>query len=551
MIITKLRRLQILFFGLISLGFFSAAEASLVFVTDTGGTPESAFQIDSEDASTDFIDLEFGASLDAKLRFDVINDKFRLNRATDFGGNQIENVRVENLASAPTCDGAATGRVYFNTTDSLTYICNGATWEPLGTSGGTVNTDLKAALYSESLNTNINATTTDNLIPWNVETFEDDAFVHDTVTNNSRIEVVEAGRYLVSGAVSVSGSNARYNGKLKFRLNGVTVLDPRFQPGYTRDASGQDETSLVFSLILDLAANDYFEILVDQEGGSGAAVTMNPNESTLSVVQLKAPQAVAMAGNANPFITSGQLPAQPSTTQTITINGTGFSPISTVSIPGFPGTINSTTVVSPTQIDVNITTTATETTYDLVVDNDGADNTVWTGNGSNLLNVELIAGTGSAGTYTESFETNFGSWTDSGFAASWTRNSGGTGSAGTGPNSASDGADYIYTEASTPNYPSVAFGIETTDFRVAQSLAFDYHMFGDSMGTLEIQYLRTGVWTTIDIIDGEQQAAQGDPYLNRVIDLTPYPVEGLRFLYTSGNNFTGDCAIDNVVIISS
>jgi hypothetical protein len=78
---------------------------------------------------------------------------------------------------------------------------------------------------------------------------------------------------------------------------------------------------------------------------------------------------------------------QPSSTSTLSLVGTNFTPTSTVSIPSWAGTINSTTVNSPTSIDINVTSGVTETTYDIVVDNAGIDNTAWTGNGVDMIEV--------------------------------------------------------------------------------------------------------------------------------------------------------------------
>lgn len=91
--------------------------------------------------------------------------------------------------------------------------------------------------------------------------------------------------------------------------------------------------------------------------------------------------------NPIPFISSGANSMNPSTTVNMTISGENFTPTTTVSIPGFDGTINSTTVNSSSELVVNITAGTTETTYDIVVSNGGVLNTIWTGNGENLLTV--------------------------------------------------------------------------------------------------------------------------------------------------------------------
>ncbi len=80
-------------------------------------------------------------------------------------------------------------------------------------------------------------------------------------------------------------------------------------------------------------------------------------------------------------------------TKTITFKGVHFTPTTTLTIPGFGGTINSITVLSPTDIDVNITADAVLGTYDIVVSNGGVLNTSWANNGTGLLQVVNNDGT--------------------------------------------------------------------------------------------------------------------------------------------------------------
>lgn len=87
-----------------------------------------------------------------------------------------------------------------------------------------------------------------------------------------------------------------------------------------------------------------------------------------------------------PNISNSTISMATSTTATITLTGSNFIPSSVVTIPGFNGTINSTNVVSPTEIQVNIST-STSSTFDIVVSNNGILNTQWQGNGVDLLQV--------------------------------------------------------------------------------------------------------------------------------------------------------------------
>lgn len=75
------------------------------------------------------------------------------------------------------------------------------------------------------------------------------------------------------------------------------------------------------------------------------------------------------------------------TTKTLSFSGINFTPNTILSLPGFNGSINSVTVVSPTQIDVNATAGASPDFFDVVVTDNGNINTSWTGNGDNKLEV--------------------------------------------------------------------------------------------------------------------------------------------------------------------
>lgn len=352
----------------------------------------NVFTLDADNTGGD-IDLQFGEVLGEYLRWDAANTRFSVSGDLDLASSQLINARIENLNGAPTCNGAASGRVYFDTGSATGFICNASGWVPMATNAGA----------------------------------------------------------------------------------------------------------------------PYINVSVD-------------------------------------------LFMSPGTTQTLTITGANFLPTSVVSFPGFPGTINTTTVLGPTQIEVNVTTTAAQATYDIVINNSGLTNTTWPGNGVGAFEVAAVTGTGVAGTYTENFEAGLGSWTDSGLDQPWIRDNGGTPSNGTGPTVGAGGsAFYVFTETSGngTGYPDMEFGLETTDFATAQSVAFDYHMVGGSIGTLELQTRYLGVWTTRFSLTGQQQAAQGDAYLNQSVDLSSFQVEAIRFLYTSTTNWDADAALDNIVIIST
>jgi len=204
---------------------------------DEEQTAADVFILGSTDSGSN-ITLQFGSVLGEFLQWDAANGRFSLSGDLDLAASQLVNTRLENLPTAPTCDGAAAGRVYFDTTSSSAFVCDGTTWIDLGgQSAASATQDLATARYRDTSTTNLNATATDNIVPWNTEDFENPKFTHDEVTNNSQIQVTDSGKYLVSGSVNVintSTNNFRYNGRLKFRINGITTLPQTFQPGYIR-----------------------------------------------------------------------------------------------------------------------------------------------------------------------------------------------------------------------------------------------------------------------------------------------------------------------------
>jgi hypothetical protein len=84
----------------------------------------------------------------------------------------------------------------------------------------------------------------------------------------------------------------------------------------------------------------------------------------------------------------------------------------------------------------------------------------------------------------------------------------------------------------------------------ALTLEFDYHMFGATMGELYVVVDTNNVSDTVVTLVGQQQAAQGDPFLTSTTPLTGYAGKSitLRFIGVRGSSFTGDISIDEVAL---
>ncbi len=162
--------------------------------------------------------------------------------------------------------------------------------------------------------------------------------------------------------------------------------------------------------------------------------------------------------------------------------------------------------------------------------------------------------------YSESFETGLGLWEQNDIELSqvgntdfdWTRTSGETPTANTGPATAIDGDFYLYTEATGSNigFPTkrAVLNSPCLDFTASQvaTIVFSYHMFGNTTGNLAVRVNDGTGWKTVWLLEG----SQGDQWNTGIVDLTEYVGQTIqiRLDSTTGLGERSDVAIDNVFI---
>ena len=147
-------------------------------------------------------------------------------------------------------------------------------------------------------------------------------------------------------------------------------------------------------------------------------------------------------------------------------------------------------------------------------------------------------------------------------ANNWTRNPGPsttygwcvrsapTGSGSTGPSGDNTGnGNYLYTESSMLGNPATLTS-PCYDFQnlTNPTLEFYYHMFGATMGTLEVQVFDGAQTTTVWTNSGAQQSSETDPFEMVTIPLSQYAGDIVQIIFrgTRGTSFTSDMAIDDV-----
>jgi hypothetical protein len=116
------------------------------------------------------------------------------------------------------------------------------------------------------------ATATNTTVNWNTENFDTDSF-HSTTTNTSRITIPsgKAGKYLVVGTASWEGAARADFVAVRLYKNGSQI---QFT---TQNKSTGLSINTTLSVVVDLAVNDYLEMVLYQDSGSN--LTFNGDNS--------------------------------------------------------------------------------------------------------------------------------------------------------------------------------------------------------------------------------------------------------------------------------
>lgn len=115
-------------------------------------------------------------------------------------------------------------------------------------------------------------TAVETTVAFNTET-EDTDTMHDNATNNSRITIKTAGRYLLVVNLGYASNNTGAR-MVAFRMNGATFLAYK-----TQTATQSDNTMMDLTVCRKFAVNDYIEVRGLQTSGGNLNVLQGANYS--------------------------------------------------------------------------------------------------------------------------------------------------------------------------------------------------------------------------------------------------------------------------------
>lgn len=131
----------------------------------------------------------------------------------------------------------------------------------------------------------------------------------------------------------------------------------------------------------------------------------------------------------------------------------------------------------------------------------------------------------------------------------WVVNSGGTPNFASGPSAANTTGNYVYTRGASPGFDAhmVAACISIDSIPLGK-MDFEYHMYGNDIGTIDIDVFNGTTWVNgLWSLTGQQQVTENDPWIKATLDLSSFSGDvRVRFRGTRGAGNQGDICIDNV-----
>jgi hypothetical protein len=241
---------------------------------------ENKLTLDADDSGGD-ITLQFGATLNKYLKWDSVNSYFSFNDDVNLEGNEIKNFRIDNLSSAPPCNSSSRGRMYHNTSNTNSYICNGTGWIQ-------IDSEIRyLATVQARRTTNFTLTTLNNWYNIDLPLTDmesDNSVLEHNSTYPERIDIKEDGIYMISYHISANHTSQRLQmesrvvssspGGLSV-LTGSTLVNRDYQNEYVPSST---------SFITKLPKGSYIVLQARRTNATSTAVVIN--ETMLNIVKL-------------------------------------------------------------------------------------------------------------------------------------------------------------------------------------------------------------------------------------------------------------------------
>eukprot|EP01047_Picozoa_sp_COSAG01_P017021 COSAG01_NODE_889_length_12914_cov_3.351775_1_plen_4223_part_10 len=114
---------------------------------------------------------------------------------------------------------------------------------------------------------------------------------------------------------------------------------------------------------------------------------------------------------------------------------------------------------------------------------------------------------------------------------------------------ASDESSFMFLETSAPSVKGdTSYLVSPPQAHNCSTVTFMYHMHGATMGTLSLNALSGGNWSSVWNKTGQQQTQQADPWRSSGTIRLPAGTLRVRFAGVRGSGWTGAMGVDNVML---
>jgi hypothetical protein len=301
-------------------------------------------------AATDsdgFINLGRNSGSFESITWNDTADSFAFSDDIDLNLNQVINGRIENLSAEPTCDAGSAGRMYHNTTNNNSFVCDGTSFVQIdGATASNTNNELASVQARRDTTFNITGTFADVTLNQTDVENNTSSIQHDD-TNTDRILINADGLYLISYEVSLDGNGTFITVDSRIRNQDSTIVSGSEGVGSTFDNGSIIITSPVTrSFLANLSSGDFltlqlqssaniatindivFDVIrLDNISGTGADASIaQVYEAGTTTFNNGTPVAVDWDGSdaATRFVDSGYTHNPGGTPSQITINSDGL-----------------------------------------------------------------------------------------------------------------------------------------------------------------------------------------------------------------------------------